>query len=125
MLPSRFLFDDDFFKGEEKVKTDIYEKEDKICVEMEAPGFTKEDIDISIDKGNLTVVFSKETREEENKKYLHRERRNYSKITRTFFIGDVNEDEIEASFKNGILVIESPKKKEMETKKVINIKDYE
>lgn len=125
MLPSRMFFDDSFFKGEEKVKTDVYEKDGKMYVEMEAPGYTKDNIDISLDKGELTVTFSKESKEEENKKYLHRERRSYSKITRSFYLGDVEEDEVEASFKNGVLLVSSPKKKEIETKRTINIKDYE
>lgn len=125
MLPSRIFFDNDFFKGEEKVKTDVYEKEGKMYVEMEAPGYTKENIDISLDKGELIVTFSKESKEEENKKYLHRERRSYSKITRSFYLGDVEEEEVEASFKNGVLIVSSPKKKEIETKRTINIKDYE
>ena len=92
---------------------------------MEAPGYSKEDIDISLDKGMLVISFTKETNEEENKKYLHRERKSYSKITRSFNLGEVEENEIDASFKNGILVISAPKKKEIETKKTISIRDYE
>lgn len=125
MLPSRMFFDDELFKNEEKVKTDLYEKDGKLFVEMEAPGYTKEDIDISLDKGDLTVTFSKESQTEENKKYLHRERRSYSKITRSFYLGEVDEEEVDASFKNGILVISCPKKKEIDTRRTINIKDYE
>jgi len=125
MLPSRMFLDEDFFKSEEKIKTDLYEKEGKLFVEMEAPGYTKENIDISLDKGDLTVTFTKENHEEENKKYLHKERRSYSKITRSFYLGEVDEEEVDASFKNGILIISCPKKKEIETKKTINIKDYE
>jgi len=125
MLPSRMFFDDDFFKGEEKVKTDVYEKEGKLYVEMEAPGYIKENIDISLDKGMLIVTFEKESNEEENKKYLHKERRSYSKITRSFNLGEVEETDVDASFKNGILIISAPKKKEIETKRTISIKDYE
>ncbi len=125
MLPSRLFFDDSFFKGEDKVKTDVYEKEGKIFVEMEAPGYSKEDVNISIDKGELSVTFEKDEEEEENKKYLHRERKGYSRVTRTFYLGDVSEDEIEASFKHGVLLISAPKKKEIETKKTIDIKDFE
>ena len=125
MLPSRLFFDDSFFKGEDKVKTDVYEKEGKIFVEMEAPGYSKEDVSISIDKGELSVSFEKNEEEEENKKYLHRERKSYSSVTRTFYLGDVSEDEIEASFKKGVLLISAPKKKEIETKKTIDIKDFE
>ena len=125
MLPSRLFFDDNFFKGEENIKTDVYEKDGKIYVEMEAPGYTKDDIDISIDKGELSITFEKEDKEDENKKYLHRERKSYSRVTRTFYLGDVSEDDIDASFKNGVLVISAPKKKEIETKKSISIKDFE
>lgn len=125
MLPSRLFFDDSFFKGEDKVKTDVYEKEGKIFVEMEAPGYSKDDVNISIDKGELSVTFEKNEEEEENKKYLHRERKCYSSVTRTFYLGDVSEDEIEASFKNGVLLVSAPKKKEIETKKTISIKDFE
>lgn len=125
MLSSRMFFDDDFFKGEEKIKTDVYEKDGRIFVEMDAPGYTKDNIDISLDKGDLTVTFSKELKEEENKKYLHRERRSCSKITRSFYLGEVDEDEVEASFKNGVLMVSSPKKKEIETKRTISIRDYE
>ena len=90
---------------------------------MEAPGYTKEDIDISVDKGTLSITFEKNEEEEENKKYLHRERRSYSRVSRSFYLGDVNEEEIDASFKNGILVVTAPKKKEIETKRTISIKD--
>jgi len=115
MLPSRMFFDDSFFKGEEKIKSDVYEKDGKMYVEMEAPGYTKEDIGISIDKGELSISFEKSIEEEENKKYLHRERKSYSKVTRTFFLGDVNEEEVNATFKNGILVISAPVSKEINT----------
>ena len=125
MLPSRLFFDDSFLKGEETVKCDVFEKDGKIFVEMEAPGYTKDDISLSIDKGELSVTFEKENEKEENKKYLHRERKSYSKVTRTFYLGDVSEDEIDASFKNGVLVVSAPKKKEIETKKTISIKDHE
>ena len=87
--------------------------------------YTKDDISLSIDKGELSVTFEKENEKEENKKYLHRERKSYSKVTRTFYLGDVSEDKIDASFKNGVLVVSAPKKKEIETKKTISIKDHE
>lgn len=125
MLPSRLFFDDSFFKGEETVKCDVFEKDGKVFVEMEAPGYTKDDISLSIDKGELSVTFEKEDKEEENKKYLHRERKSYSKVTRTFYLGEVSEDEVSAGFKNGVLVVSAPRRQEVETKKTIDIKDYE
>ena len=118
MLPSRLFFDDSFFKGENNVKSDVFEKDGKVFVEIEAPGYSKDNVNISIDKGELSVTFEKKDEEEENKKY-------YSKVTRTFYLGDVNEEEINANFKNGILVITAPKNKEIETKKTISITEGE
>ena len=125
MLPSRLFFDDSFFKGDENIKSDIYEKDGRLVVEMEVPGYTKDDINISIDKGTLSITFEKEEEDEENKKYLHRERKSYSKVSRSFYLGDIDEEDIDASFKNGVLVVSAPKKKEIETKKTISIKDSE
>ena len=125
MLTNRFFLYDNFFKGEEGVRSDIYEKDGNIIVEMEAPGYTKEDISISIDKGELSVTFEKKEEDEENKKYLHRERKSYSKLTRTFYLGDVDEDNLTASFKNGVLTVKTSKNKEIETKKTIDIVDSE
>lgn len=125
MLPSRLFFDDSFFKGDENIKSDIYEKDGRLVVEMEAPGYIKDDINISIDKGTLSITFEKEEEDEENKKYLHRERKSYSKVSRSFYLGDIDEEDIDASFKNGVLVVSAPKKKEIETKKTISIKDFE
>lgn len=125
MLPSRLFFDDSFFKGDENIKSDIYEKDGRLVVEMEAPGYTKDDINISIDKGTLSITFEKGEEDEENKKYLHRERKSYSKVSRSFYLGDIDEEDIDASFKNGVLVVSAPKKKEIETKKTISIKDSE
>ena len=125
MLPSRLFFDDSFFKGDENIKSDIYEKDGRLVVELEAPGYTKDDINISIDKGTLSITFEKEEEDEENKKYLHRERKSYSKVSRSFYLGDIDEEDIDASFKNGVLVVSAPKKKEIETKKTISIKDSE
>ena len=70
-------------------------------------------------------LLKKEEEDEENKKYLHRERKSYSKVSRSFYLGDIDEEDIDASFKNGILVVSAPKKKEIETKKTISIKDSE
>ena len=74
---------------------------------------------------HLEEMLLKEEEDEENKKYLHRERKSYSKVSRSFYLGDIDEEDIDASFKNGILVVSAPKKKEIETKKTISIKDSE
>ena len=128
MLPTRFYFDnalDQFFESENsKMKCDIYEKDNTYHVEMDLPGFKKEEIKVECNKGNLVITAEKSSNNEEkdeDKKYLRRERV-YGKYSRSFYLGDVNEDAIEAKFDNGTLSISIPKIDENENKKLIDIK---
>ena len=128
MLPTRFYFDnalDQFFENEgNKMKCDIYEKDNTYHVEMDLPGFKKEEIKVECNKGNLVITAIKNEKAEdkdENKKYLRRERI-YGKYSRSFYLGDVNEEAIEAKFDNGTLTISIPKIDESKNKKLIDIK---
>ena len=126
MLPTRFYFDnalDQFFESENsKMKCDIYEKDNTYHVEMDLPGFKKDEIKVECNNGNIVVTAEKaEEEKDESKKYLRQERV-YGKYQRSFYLGDVAENEIEASFENGILNIVVPKLEEKDTKKYIEVK---
>ncbi len=126
LIPSRKFFLDDFFDDLEPVrnnmKCDIYEKDDKYFIEMDIPGFDKKDININLDNGYLIVSAShEESIDDEGKNYIRKERSSY-KNSREFYLGDVDEQNIEAEFNNGILKIVVPKKEEIDTKKKIEIK---
>ena len=124
MLPSRIFFDDMFddFKMDDKMKCDIYEKDDIYNVEVDIPGIKKEDIKIEFNKGTLTITAeSKKEEIDKSRKYLHRERKMYGKVQRSFYLGDIDEENIKAKFNDGILKIGVPKKQEEETKKLIDI----
>lgn len=125
MLIPKLYFDDSInslFEGEGKMKCDIYEKEGKYFVEMDLPGYKKEEIKIECDKGNLTVKASKEEKndEENDRNYIRRERV-YNEYSRSFYLGDIDEEMISAKLIDGTLTITVPKKKEIETKKRIEI----
>lgn len=125
MLPSRIFFDDmlDDFKMDERMKCDIYEKDNVYYVEADIPGYDKNNIKIEFNKGSLSIIAEiKKEQVENDKKYLRRERKYYGKVERSFYLGEVDEDAIEATFNNGILKISIPKKQEEETRKVIDIK---
>ena len=124
MLPSEVFFNNflDSMDNDKKMQCDIYEKDNNINIEMDIPEFNKEDINIEINKGNLVVTAEKNEEENEDKKYLRRERKFYGKYQRSFYLGEIDEENIEASFENGILKISVPKKTEEETKKLIEIK---
>lgn len=122
------LFTDPFFsKNESKVmKTDIKEKDDKYLIYVDLPGYEKENIKIDIDDGYLTVTGevnnTKENKQEDGS--FVRKERYIGTCTRSFYIGeDITEDEVKASFKNGVLNIEIPKKEEkkIQEKKYIQI----
>ena len=127
MLPRRFYFDntiDQLFETENaKMKCDIYEKDNIYHIEMDLPGFSKQEISIECDKGNLVITAEKEAKNEEedpNKNYLRKER-TYGKYSRSFYLGDMKEEEITAKFEDGTLHISIPKMSENENKKFIDI----
>ncbi len=136
MIPRRNHFDlfdemfrDPFFEGSESkvMKTDIKEKKDKYIIDIDLPGYEKEDIKMEISDGYLTVHASvnKEVDDEKEKGKYVRKERYVGECSRSFYVGEnVSEDEIKAKFKNGTLTIEVPKKddkKELPEKKYIPI----
>ena len=126
LMPRSYYLDDlfdNFLSSEDsKMRCDIYESEGKYHIEMDIPGFNKDEIKIECNKGNIVITAEKKDEEkEEDKKYLRRERV-YGKYQRSFYLGDIVEDEIEASFDNGILHIVVPKLEEKESKKYIEVK---
>ena len=91
---------------------------------MDVPGFSKEDISVEAKDGYLTISAEKnnEVNEEDEKKNYIRRERVYGKYERSFYVGDLDQDKIDAEFNNGCLKITVPKKEEVENKKVIEIK---
>jgi HSP20 family protein len=122
MLPTRVF--NDFFDLDvtEKGNCDIYQEDGKYHLEMDLPGYRKEDIHLETNKGSIIVSARKEEKKEEKegKKYIRRER-TFGRVERSFYIGDIDEDNISAEFKDGILKVVIPTKVETE-KKQISIK---
>ena len=136
MIPRRNHFDlfdemfrDPFFEVTESkvMKTDIKEKKDKYLIDIDLPGYEKENIKMEISDGYLTVHASvnKEVDDEKEKGKYVRKERYVGECSRSFYVGEnVKEEEIKAKFKNGTLTIEVPKKdekKELPDKKYIPI----
>ena len=116
------MFSDPFFERKESrlMKTDIKEKKDKYIIDVDLPGYEKENIDIEIENGYLKVT-AKATKDvdesDEDEKYIHKERF-YGECSRSFYVGnDVKEEDIKASFKNGILTLSKRRTKEIRRKK--------
>ena len=106
----------DFFKpvfyGDSAVymATDVKEKEKSYELEIEMPGYNKEDISVDFEKGYLTVSAKKDEKQEEGKKYISRER--HSVCRRSYYVGEIDENGISAKYENGVLSVELPKRVE-------------
>lgn len=124
------MFEDPFFTEHESkiMKTDIKEKEDKYLIDIELPGYQKENIKIDVEDGYLTVhaEINYDNKEKEDGKFIRRERYSGS-CSRSFYVGtEIQSEDIKASFKDGMLKIEIPKKeekKQLPEKKYIQIED--
>ena len=131
LIPKSFYLDD-FFDDMPRVsklqelhsmKCDVFEKDGKYNIEMDIPGYDKEDISIECEDGVLTIVAEKNSEldeEDADKKYIRRERV-YGKISRSFRFADIDEEEISADFHNGVLTVVVPKSKKQESKRIIEI----
>lgn len=102
--------------GKHLMKTDIRETENSYEMEMDLPGFAKDEVKVSLANGYLTISAVKGLDQDEQDKntgkYIRRER--YAgACERSFYVGeDVTQDEIKAAFKHGILKLTIPKKNE-------------
>ena len=99
-------------------RTDIKDTGKAFVIEAELPGFSKEDIDVSLDENTLTITAShSESKEEKDEKtgYIHKERRSGA-FRRCFDVSGVDADAITGSLDNGILTLTLPKKTEEEKK---------
>ena len=104
----------------------IYKKDDQYILNMELPGFAKEDVKITLYNGELTISAAHNTSKEEkdDKGHVIRQERHSGSITRSFYVGDgVTDADIQASMENGVLKLSVPagRKKAVEEKKYIEI----
>ena len=126
------LFDnmfDDFFKDSfftrnnavKVMKTDIQEKDNNYILDMDLPGYEKEDIKAQLKDGYLTITAQKNTSNEdkdEEGNYIRRERY-CGKCSRSFYVGDsIKEEDIKANFNNGILELTFPKEAEQKAEEM-------
>ena len=107
--------------------TDVRDHEDHYEVEMDLPGFKKDEIKLELNSGYLTVTASKgldKDEKDKNGKYIRKERYT-GHCSRSFYVGeDLKQEDIKAKFENGLLLLEFPKevkKPELPEKQLISI----
>ena len=119
-----FPFEDDFFgkrnplygkKAKNMMKTDVKEHENGYEVDIDLPGFKKDELNLDLTDGYLTISASKGLdKDEEDKKgkYIRKERYAGS-MSRSFYVGEgVTQEDIHAKYEHGVLKLSIPKKEE-------------
>lgn len=100
---------------------DISETDNQFLISAELPGMKKEDIDISVDNGRLSISGERKFEKEEEGKTFHRVETRYGSFNRSFQLPDnVDAESVKATYENGILNI-SIEKAEDKVKKKIEI----
>ena len=116
-------FDRDFFRGfgrpehvlygknaSRLMKTDVKETDEGYEVDVDLPGFNKDEIKLDLNNGYLTISTEKSLNKE-NKGKILRQERYVGTMQRSFYVGEsITEDDIKAKFENGVLNLMIPKK---------------
>ena len=125
LMPSIFgesLFDDWFEhmdrrlygrNAKREMKTDVREKEDGYEIDMDLPGFKKDQVELNLENGYLTVTANKgfDKDEKDDKGRMIRQERYAGSMQRSFYVGqNMTEEDVKARFEDGVLHLNLPKK---------------
>ena len=94
-----------------EMKTDVRETDNGYEVDVDLPGFKKENVNVDLSNGYLTIAASKgldKNQQDDNGRYIRRERYAGS-MSRSFYVGDVRPQDVSAKFEDGILRLTMPK----------------
>lgn len=116
-----FDFDKNFFgthnplygkRGKDLMKTDVQENDSGYTVDIDLPGFKKDEVNVELKDGYLTVSASKGLNRDEKDKEGHyiRQERYTGACSRSFYVGDVQPEDVKAKFEDGVLKLTVPKK---------------
>jgi len=105
-------FSPSFYKNSSQMKVDIKENEKEFVIEAELPGIKKEEVDIQVDDDRLTISVQKNEQTDEEKDNYIRKERSYTAMVRSFAISNVEVENVNAKFENGLLFITLPKKQQ-------------
>ncbi|PYQ35791.1 MAG: molecular chaperone [Acidobacteria bacterium] len=98
---------------------DISEDKERITLTAELPGFREDQVDVQMEGGVLTIRGERKMEEEKEGRNFHRLERSYGHFVRSFTLpNNVDRDNIRASFNNGLLEIEMPKREEAKPKQI-------
>jgi HSP20 family protein len=105
--------DEPLFQGKWAPTADVIESKDAIIIKAELPGVTEKDISVEVENGVLTLKGERNFEKETEEKGYRRIEREYGNFVRSFTLpANVNSEKITASYTNGLLELQIPKKEE-------------
>jgi HSP20 family protein len=122
-FPRSLKLFDNFFQAPTQApwtpQVDIVEGEHELTVRADLPGLKEEDIEVQVEKGTLTIKGKREFQKEENAKGYHRIERSYGAFTRAFVLPEtVDQEKVNAAYKNGVLDVVFQKREAAKPKAV-------
>jgi HSP20 family protein len=98
---------------------DVYETHDRFVINVELPGVSADDVDISVEDSTLTIRGERSFYREQSQDSFHRIERRFGEFSRSLTLPrTANAEDIQASFDAGVLTIEVPKKEEAKPKRI-------
>ena len=101
------------------MKTDVKELDHGYLLDVELPGFKKDEIEIQLQDGYLTISANKQIEKEEKKekgRYIRQERYG-GQCSRSFYVGDIRPEDIQAKYEDGVLRVQIPREEESKLQK--------
>ena len=106
---------DQFERGDWTPDADVYEAESSFVIAMDVPGISRETLELEVDENRLIIKGSREVEELKQ----HRSERPHGRFVRTFSVpGSVDQAKISAEYKDGVLQVTLPKRKEPKAQRV-------
>jgi len=100
-------------------RTDIWEDDDHLRVEMELPGLSEKDVEVTVEDGVVTIQGRKEAQQEREGRDYYLSERRHGQFARSFRLNTpVDEQKVSAKLKDGVLTIELNKREEAKRRKV-------
>ena len=100
-------------------RVDVWEDEDHVYLAADVPGLSKEDLDISVEDGILTIAGERKTESQRKEDDYHLRERRYGKFERRFRLPEtVDTDDVQANLKDGVLTISLNRHEQVKAKKI-------
>lgn len=98
---------------------DVYEKDDNYIIELDVPGYNKENLKVEYSNGYISIIGTKkDSKEEANRKYIRKERV-YGMYKRDFYVGKIDYNKVNAKYKDGVLILIIPKKNNSPSQNIV------